>query len=449
MVDISARSHFVEKAYAFVPPAGKEWKSAGFALLAVAVGTYVAFSRLPAKAQGTIWAEDGGIFLKDALAVGWSGIFSPYEGYLHIVPRFAANLVATLVPVDQYALTMNALSCLVVAVVAVLVFYLSEPFAESYAVRLCWSSATILVAPAPLETLGNFANIHWYLLWLTPWLLLKPATSPYQKVWTLLVALLVAMTEIISILFVPLFLYKFRDRSYWPARAGLTVGLFCQISTTLLFPRSASSGYPANIISIVEGWFLNSSSALIYGDSASIIRNIQTFGAAPIVLAAAPFALILVFILVKGNPAHRLLAVVFLVASFASWAAAQIANPQPFFDYAAFAGKDWETFFLSRYSTVPSLFLLALIPLAAAVAKVSWKSASSALLGAYLVLQVVFFFPSGVARADGPVWGEGVERAREACQADPGLKSSAVPIAPRGWFADKVDLTCSALRNAD
>lgn len=429
------------------PDPNRGLKQAGFAFAGLVLGTVLAFARLPAMAQKTIWAEDGGVFLRDALATGWSGVFAPYEGYLHLIPRLAANTVVAALPVDHFALAMNVLSCLTVAAVAVLVFHLSGPFTDSTAVRLCWASATILVAPGPLETLGNFANVHWYFLWLTPWLLLKPAKSLHENLGLLAVAMLVSMTEIISVLFVPLFFYKMRDRAYWPARAGLVLGLTCQFSTTLTFPRSPSSGYPVNAVSIIEGWFLNSSSALVFGDSESIILNIHTFGAAPIVLAATPFLLLFVFTLKEGLPAHRLLAVVMLAASFASWAAAQVVNPQPFFDYSSFGREEWNTFFLSRYSTAPSLFLLALIPLAAAVVKARWKSVSAGLLGAFLVLQVVFFFPSGVARTDGPAWNEGVGHARQACEADPSLDSASVPIAPRGWFADKVEVACATLRS--
>lgn len=416
------------------------------ASLIVGLGSVIAFSRLPEKAQGTIWAEDGGVFLRDALSGnGWAGIFSPYEGYIHVIPRLGANVVASFVPVGHFAVAMNFLSCVVVALVALMVFHLSKPFAESVLIRLCWASVAILVAPGPLETLANFANVHWYLLWLTPWLLLKPAKNRGEGLFIFFASMFVSLTEIVSLLFAPLFLYKLLDRAYWPARAGLVLGLICQVATTLSFPRSPSSGYPVNFQSVLEGWFLNSSSALVYGDSISIIRNIQTFGPLPIVLAAAPFIVLFLFIILKGTPAHRLLAVVFLAASFGTWAAAQVANPQPFFDYASFDQAEWDTFFLSRYSTVPSMFLLALVPLAAGVATTKTQPLSAAILGAFVVLQLVYFFPSGVARVDGPVWKEGVSEARNVCETNVGLESAPIPIAPRGWAADRVELPCSSL----
>ncbi|MDQ0677776.1 hypothetical protein QFZ30_001158 [Arthrobacter pascens] len=412
----------------------------------VVLGSLVAFARLPVTAQGTIWAEDGGIFLRDALAGGTLlDVFAPYEGYLHVLPRVAAEVVVMLFPVDYFAGAMNFLSCVTVALIAGLVFHCSKAMSPNPLVRICWASITILVAPGPLETLGNFANVHWYLLWAVPWLLLKPAASRAEGVFLFMVAVFVALTEILSLMFIPLFLYRFKDKGHWPARAGLLIGLACQVATTLFFPRSPSSGYQVNPVSVVQGWFLNSSSALVFGDSPSIIENIRNFGALPIVLAALPFLAAFMYILSKGSRQHRLLAVVLVVASVGSWAATQVANPQRFFDYAGFNDAEWQTFFLSRYSTVPSMFLLALLPLAAAATEVRVRTAFAAVLSGFLVLQAVYFFPSWVSRQDGPIWAEGVLVARQACLNEPTVMSQSVPIAPRGWTWDKVEVSCTLL----
>ncbi|MDQ0768571.1 hypothetical protein QF031_001320 [Pseudarthrobacter defluvii] len=412
----------------------------------VLLGASVAFARLPWDAQRTIWAEDGGIFLNDALnGTGWAGIFSPYEGYLHVIPRLGANLVVSLFAVGNFGLAMNFASCLVVSLVALLVFYLSKPFSDSLLVRLCWASLTILVAPGPLETLANFANVHWYLLWLTPWLLLKAARSRTEGILLFVVSLLVSLTEILSVMFLPLFFYGLRDKSKWFARGGLITGIVCQVATTIAFPRSPSSGYPVNVQSVIEGWFLNSSSALLYGSSFNISNLVRSYGPLPVVFAAVPFFLVFTFIMWKGKSSHRILATIMVAASIGTWAATQVVNPQPFFDYASFTDAEWGGFFLSRYSTVPSMFLLALLPLAAAVLLSFSRAAWSAVLGCFLVLQLVFFFPTVVSRSEGPVWSEGVRAGQEACLKDPGLVASGIQIAPRGWFADKVNISCNRL----
>ncbi|TDT82521.1 hypothetical protein DFO47_102452 [Arthrobacter sp. AG258] len=412
----------------------------------ILIGALVAFFRMPWEAQRSIWAEDGGVFLNDAISgSGWRGILAPYEGYLHLIPRLAANLVVSVVPINLYALAMNFLSCIVVSLVGLLVYRLSKPFFESRAVRVCLASIPVLVAPGPVETLANFANVHWFLLWLAPWLLLKPAKSRKEGIFLLVASLVVALTEILALMFVPLFLYRWRDKSKWYAAVGLVVGLACQIFVTLTNPRSPSSGYPVNAFSVFEGWFLNSSSALFFGDSATVTSRIHAFGPLPIVFAAFPFIMLLAYIMWKGSSAHRFLAGTMFVASIGTWAATQVVNPQPFFDYAAFNAADWNGFFISRYSTAPSMFLLALFPLASAVLLTNSRAKASLLIGSFLALQLVFFFPTVVSRTNGPVWSEEVNAGKQACSANPTFETSGIQIAPRGWFADKVHIGCKEL----
>lgn len=404
--------------------------------------TFLAFGRLSIPAQGTIWAEDGAIFLQDAMSRrGILDVFAPYQGYLHVVPRAALKFVARFVSVDDYATAISFLSCGLVALIAVLVFHCSKALTENVLVRLAWASITILVGPGPLETLGNLANIHWYLLWLAPWILLKPAQSRPEGVVLFAAAALASLTEILTLMFVPLYLFRLLHKRYWPARAGLLLGILCQIVTTISYPRSAPSE-PVNLGSVVEGWFLNSSSAVVFGTSSQISRNIANFGAWPVVLAALPFFLAFIYLLLKGSSQVRLLSVIFVVASVGAWSAAMTFNFSKSFDYSTFDAGQWRDFLLGRYSTVPSMFLLALLPLlAASVEKVS-RPAMAGVLAAMVVLQCLYFFPSTAFRQEGPVWADGVEKARQACGADPTLVELPVGIAPGTW---KVHIRCDQL----
>ncbi|WP_066292685.1 hypothetical protein [Arthrobacter sp. B6] len=413
-------------------------------VLAVAV---LAFMRMPPSARDVVWAEDGGIFLRDAMArKGLLDIFAPYDGYLHVVPRLAAKTVVRFFAVDDYALAMNFLSCVVVAMVALLVFYCSKAVTSNVYARLGWASITVLVAPAPLETLANFANIHSYFLWLMPWLLLKPATSRLSGVVLFSAALLGALTEIVTALFIPLFALRFRDKAMWPARSGLVIGLVFQAVATMSNPRSHPEGHPLSFPSMVVGWFLNSSSAVVYGNSTQIIANIQNFAAWPAILAAVPFALAAVLVAWKGTTEQRQLAAVFLLSSIAVWSATQVVNFQEYFDYAAFDDERWEKFFLSRYSTVPSMFVLALLPLAALCDRSKTRHLAAAAFSVFLVLQCIYFFPQNTARNEGPEWRTGVSAAREACRSDPALAAAAVDVAPNQWLAGGLRVECALLR---
>lgn len=407
----------------------------------------VAFLRMPPDARDVVWAEDGGIFLRDAMARrGLLDIFAPYDGYLHVVPRLAAKTVVRFFAVDDYALAMNFLGCVVTALVALLVFYCAKAVTSNLYIRLGWASITVLVAPAPLETLANFANIHSYLLWLTPWLLIKPATSRLSGLVLFSAALLTSLTEIVSALFIPLFALRFKDKAMWPARSGLVIGLAFQAVATVSNPRSHPEGYPLSVPSVVMGWFLNSSSAIVYGNSTQIVANIQNFDAWPAILAAVPFALAAVVGFRKGTMDQRLLGAVFLLSSIGVWSATQIVNFQEYFDYAAFDAERWKMFFLSRYSTVPSMFLLALLPWAALCDRSKTRNLATAALSVFLVLQCLYFFPQNTARNDGPAWRTGVGTARDACLREPSLAAAPVHVAPEKWLAQGLMVDCALLR---
>lgn len=407
----------------------------------------VAFLRMPPTARDVVWAEDGGIFLRDAMArKGVLDIFAPYDGYLHVVPRLAAKTAVRLFSVDDYAFAVNFLSCIVTATVALLVFHCSSAVTSNFYARLGWASITVLVAPAPLETLGNLANIHSYLLWLTPWLLIKRPGSRLSALMLFFVTLLVALTEIVSALFIPLFAFRFKEKAMWPARVGLISGLVFQAVATVFNPRSHPEGFPLNLPSIFIGWFLNSSSAIIYGNSTQIIANIRNYGAWPSILAAVPFALAAVYIFWKGTKGQRQLAAVFLLSSTAVWGVTQLVNFQEYFDYASFDPQRWEMFFLSRYSTVPSMFLLALVPLAALCDWSKARHLAPAILSGFLVLQSLYFFPQNTSRNEGPEWRPGVTAAREACHNDPSLAAASVDVAPDQWLAGGLRIDCALLK---
>ncbi|WP_285242358.1 hypothetical protein [Pseudarthrobacter sp. fls2-241-R2A-127] len=418
------------------------WRMAAAPVAVLGAGL-IAFARLSPTAQGTIWAEDGAVFVQDALArPGILGVFSPYQGYLHVVPRLAAAFVVRLFPVDAYAVAISLLSSLIVGLVAFMVFLCASAISTRLVPRLAWASITILVAPAALETSGNLANLHWYLLWLAPWLLIKPARNGAEGIVLFVVAALASLTEILTLMFVPLFLYQFRERKLWPARAGLLIGIACQVFTTVSYPRSAPFE-PANFLSVVAGWFLNSSSAVMFGTSNQIALLILNFGALPIVLAALPFFAAFLFLLFRSTAAHRFVALVAVAASVGVWAAAVLFNFSKEFNYAEFQAAQWHEFLLGRYSVLPSMFLLAILPLLAVALEETSAKAATSVLAVFALLQCLYFFPSFSFRQDGPIWAVGVADARAACAENPEMAAHAVATAPGNW---KVDVPCAILR---
>ncbi|MET3176377.1 UNVERIFIED_ORG: hypothetical protein ABIB52_004252 [Arthrobacter sp. UYCu721] len=420
---------------------------AATAVLVVGATSIVSLFRLPQSVWDTIWAEDGPVFLGQAMSGGGPGsIFAPYEGYLHFLPRvFAAFIVRTL-PVADFAFALAFLSCLTVAVVAYLTFHCASAFSSSVWVRLAWAAIPVLLSVGPYEILGNTANIHWYLLWLMPWLLLKPAGSRAEGVVLFLTALVAALTEVISAVFLPMAFFGIRRKTFWPARAGLIVGAGVQIYTTLSYPRTPTNGPGLDPMSIVVGWFVNVAGAVFFGSSRNMGLNVLNFGAGPVILAFLPILAALAYLLLRSKQEHRLLALFFVAASFGVWAACLVANPGAGFDYVHFTERDWAQAILTRYSAIPAMFILALFPLLAESLRGKQVRVSDGLLMAFALLLAISYFPTQVAREQGPSWAEGVRTATAACDGARDDETRPIQVSPIGWSKSGLLLSCSRLR---
>lgn len=410
-------------------------------------GATLAYFRIPARAARRVWAEDGPLFLAEYLDQG-PGLFTPYAGYLHVLPRI---IVASVVPVfglEAYPVAVTVACCIVLGLISALTFYCASALTTSVAARLCWASIPVLVPAGAIETMGNVANLHWYLLWLAPWVLMKSPPVLTQKILLGAVALVIGLTEIQAALFLPLIFFRLRDRNLWWAKAGLAAGVACQLYTLWRFPRfPGGTGETGDLLSIVYGYFLNSTAAVFYGSASVITDQIQRFGAAPIVLSALPFAAAAVLAAVAGRPLHRMAGAVWLVSSMAVWAAAVMVSPAAYFHYSTFeSAQDWDEFFLSRYSAVPSMFLLALVPLLIPVSAdrrpstgrlAPWVRSPGfrgGVAGAFLILVTIHYFPLETLGSAGPEWAPQIREARQECAADPELETVRITQAPGNWY---------------
>ncbi|MDQ1583833.1 MAG: hypothetical protein QOF36_1887, partial [Microbacteriaceae bacterium] len=347
------------------------------------VGAIAAWLRLPASAQDTLWAEDARIFLNQAVHTGpFPALFSSYAGYLHTVPRIIAGLVVQFVPIELWANSMAGGACFVAAGVAALVFVCSRDVVGWLPARLVLASITILVPLAPREVLGNTANLHWYFLWLTPWLLLYRPRSR-SGAWMLgVAALLAALTEIQMAMFVPLLLWGFRDRVRWPVRALFLVGVSAQVLTTLLWPRGHSTAELIGPVSLAYGYLINCVMTIWLPSALDIGKLLTGVGPIACVVFLLPFLAAAAWGLRYGNRLKRVLVVTLLLASVVLYATAVEISPGTFYDYARETAQQIADPWLARYGVVPSMMLLALIPIA-----VTTRRPGAAIAGLRMPLQ--------------------------------------------------------------
>jgi hypothetical protein len=151
----------------------------------------------------SLWAEDGRVFLTGALQ-DFPGIFFEQNGgYLHVVPRAIAGIVA-LLPVREAAAGMAVGSAAVIALIAGFVYVASSEIFESRTARFLLA-ATVLLVPVPgHELLANTTNLHFYLLFACFWALAWQAETPVALGARGAVVVATTLSDPISALFLPL-----------------------------------------------------------------------------------------------------------------------------------------------------------------------------------------------------------------------------------------------------
>jgi hypothetical protein len=135
------------------------------ALIVVLLSAAVILRRQVAayRLYDVLWAEDGRIFLMQALeSGGFDVLLEPYNGYLSIVPRLIGALAAV-APLEYAALIMAGASALIVGMVTLFVFQTSAALYDSLGSRIALAASVVLL-PLGGEILANAANLHWYLM---------------------------------------------------------------------------------------------------------------------------------------------------------------------------------------------------------------------------------------------------------------------------------------------
>jgi hypothetical protein len=393
--------------------------------LAVLAST-AAWFRLSPTTQQTVWAEDGTIFLNDAISgAPAEHLFAGYAGYLQFLPRLIADGVVRTVDIANVGIAINLASCIAVSLGVALVYWCARDVIPSRPLRVVLCSITVLAPLVPIELLGNAANLHWFFMWAVLWALLyRPRTR--VGAWMLaIVTLIGALSEIQLLVLLPLMLVRMKAPNVWPPRIGLAVGLVAQTVTTLLSPRVAHSGGLGGALRAYIGQVALPNFA----------ANRQTMTAALgeqallwEILAIAPFVLAALVCLRWGSPLQRVTATYLVPGSFVIWVADSFLN--------GYGGSPIHqtSFVFVRYAVVPSMFLLASIVLAAQV--LIARRASTAPLGALvvaamLVLMVVQYVPTETNRSTGPTWASEIAAARKSCESSTPDTNKLVVTAPR------------------
>lgn len=114
-----------------------------------------------------LWAEDGNIFLQQAIDLGWNSIFTVYAGYLHLLPRLVTLFAFSMgSPFNNLVLIATIMKwCTILLSTLILWYFTTDDF--EWLIKNRWARlATVLYIPILMtlfsETYGTITNIQWW-----------------------------------------------------------------------------------------------------------------------------------------------------------------------------------------------------------------------------------------------------------------------------------------------
>jgi hypothetical protein len=426
-------------------PVGGARRASYVALVGWVVGTAVGYLRIPARGRDTLYAEDGQRFIGDWLAIhSWAVLYQPYMGYQHLLPRIVSGLVVAMLPIGWWADAMSLLACALVGAGAVLVYVFSRDVVSSPVARFGLAAVMVLCPIAGIEAVGNLANLHWYLLYLMPWVLLAVPRSTRAAVLMAILALVITLTEPQCVLFAPLAVFSFKyRRSSRLVVIGWLAGLFLQAVTYFNAPRMRTSGAPP-LASTVKGYLVNAVLSNGSSNHVTVGRLLRNFGWGIGVVSLCVFLAFAAFACLRGNAIVRVAVPALLFASAAGWVGAFYINNNPQYFYSALRHDQLVHVPLVRWGTAAAMLLIAVIPVAAGVLISRnprwWPTASATVVLTVIVMGFNLTSPDNI-RA-GPRWHFALKNAAATCKATK-QKTVEVTTTPVGWH---VLVRCSHLR---
>jgi hypothetical protein len=412
----------------------------------LALGILLQLARIGWTASfDTLWAEDGAVFLPDALTHSFGhAVSSEYSGYLVLVPRLIAEAASAL-PLGDAPATFSILSAALVGLSGLVVWQASSGHIANSYLRGALALATVLTPVGGTETIDSASYASWSMLVATFWLLLWRPRTRVGAAGGALFILLTALSNPGVWFFIPLAILRAlaaRDRRDWALLGAFFAGAAIQILV------AAQSNYEA----IEPLWTADIWAVLLQRVLAGTAFGLRLGGVAWAYLGW-PFLIVLTSLAVAG-----------LVAGLkhAAWSArylAAIAIPTALlmfivsiYQRAVASAMLWpdgsDNGSGGRYSIVPAMLLIGV-----AMARLdSWERRRSgtsprrhwiSIAAATLVLASVAssFYARNLAARGAPGWDASISAAATSCAYE-GLTEVVLPVSPPGFA---LQLPCSSL----
>jgi hypothetical protein len=216
------------------PPraAGVRWALVLAQVAIVALGAAVMLARFSGRpAWDSVWAEDPGIYLPQALAHPWQ-LLQSYGGYLQLVPRVIGQ-IAALVPVRRASVVFAVSGALIASACGLFTYHASGGQVSSRWLRVLLGLSVVLLPVAQLEIADNGVNSIWYLLAALFWAALWRPRTRAGAAAAAIVAFAAAASTSLALVYAPLFAARAmvvprRPREH-AATAGWALGSLLQV----------------------------------------------------------------------------------------------------------------------------------------------------------------------------------------------------------------------------
>jgi hypothetical protein len=393
--------------------------------------------------------EDGQIFLHDWLTLGTQSLFTPYSGYLHVLPRTLSMLGAAL-PIEWFAAWIGVAT----AVIKVGICALAFPVFRAWLGSNGWAVAAAMTpAISPLasqEVLGNLTNLRWYMAFVVFLIAWSNHEGWGINVILAVTGILATLSEPLTVLVVPLLILRSVINSGWarvPSVASLTAiaahfTWFVQVGDR--GEVIGAAGLLTHPVETLEQLMLRGPAAALFGSNAAKIA-MKSIGPAYwlVGLAVVAVGIALSMRWARQRPSQALFCGVLLV-----WGLVVLAATMAYSSWDRLALTWYAVGDAARYSASAALYLIpaALGVIGPTITKPSWPPRVAAwALVAGMALGVVADFAGDKWNYTGPTWASSVREARAACSQ--GQSSVTVQFTPEGTpMAWDAVLPCRAFR---
>jgi len=423
-----------------------DWRGAAIFVAFLTLATVMQLLRLgPSNAFNSLWAEDGPVFLGEAMAHDFFHVATITHGeYLVALPRLIGE-VGAVAPLYHAPMVMALIAALVIALSGLTVWFASAGQIHNPYLRALLVTLMVLCPVSTIEGVASPTNVAWYTAFGVFWLLLwRPATT-----WgACLAALLILVTGLstpVLVFFLPIvFLRMIAIRSF---RDTLIIGAYA-VGTAIQVHVLAQSEEHLN----TPVWTRHIITAFLQRVVDSSALGLELGGSTwadwgwPFLIAIVAAVAAALIVLLLRAASGRLFAVI-AIATSATMFMASAYNRAPLGDLMVWPTDGYNALG-GRYAIIPVLLLvsaaLALMDSAFPLSR-GHRLATVAMATVLLISVVTSFDVHGGSDRGGPPWDESLRTATEQCYSED-LAEVSVYTAPEGW---SMVIPCDRLVSTD